>query len=366
VRILVTTDTVGGVWTYALTLVGALSERGHACFLAMLGEPSDEQLESLPADVEWEAAGFPLEWLPTATGADIAGATRWLQRLVRRWNADVAHLNQFAYAAEPLGAPAVVVAHSDVFSWFREVRDAEPGPEWEPYQRWVRAGLLGADAVVSPTCYQSRMLARHYGRAADRVIHNALAPRVAPAGRAASSRPWVFAAGRAWDEAKGIAVLDEALRRLGARAPSAHLAGSLDGPAGERYVPRRLNAHGQVTREAMDRLYGNASLYIATSLYEPFGLAPLEAAGHGCALLLADIGSFRELWDDAAAFVPPGSPDALAAEIEALMEDPARLDGLAAAAAARAAERYTAERMVEEYCGLYARLTSGRKGVLIG
>lgn len=361
-RILVTADTVGGVWCYAETLVSSLVDGGDECLLASIGQPDPEEAAALPASVRLEAVDHPLEWHPGTTDEEIRSTTDWLRDLAGRWGADIVHLNQFAYAAGTFDVPTLVVAHSDVFSWFREVRDAEPGPEWARYREWVRAGLSGADAIVAPTCYQSGMLARHYGRPADRVIHNGSPLPPAAERRRASGRPFVLAAGRAWDEAKGIAVLEEALERLGDRAPSAHLAGSLEGPAGERFVPRRLNAHGQVSRQAMDRLYDNAAIYVANSLYEPFGLSPLEAAGHACALVLSDIGSFAELWHDAAVFVPPGAPAALAGALTDLLDDAARLDALAAAARSRARERYTVERMVERYRALYGTLAGGRGG----
>lgn len=360
-RVLVTTDTVGGVWTYTEMLVRGLVERGEECLVAMIGGPSDERAERLPPSVEREAAPYRLEWLPDTSAADIRDASDWLRELARRWGADVVHLNQLAYSADPFDVPALVVAHSDVFSWFREVRDADPGPEWDAYRRWVRDGLGGCDCIVAPTCYQSGMLARHYGRAADRVIHNGV-PRTAASGRRrASERPFVSTAGRAWDEAKGMAVLDEALERLGERAPPGQLAGPLEGPAGERFTASRLNAHGRLSRDAMDRLYENTAVYVATSLYEPFGLSPLEAALHGCALVLSDIGSFRELWQDAAVFVAPGAAGPLASAIADLMEEPARLDALAAAARSRARQRYTDETMTEQYQALYRRLVAARE-----
>lgn len=356
-RVLITTDAVGGVWTYTSTLVRALVERGDSCMVAIVGEPTAGQLASLPAGVDREAAPHPLEWLPGVGEEDIRRATGWLEGLARRWGAELVHLNQFAYAAGDFGAPTVVVAHSDVLSWFGEVQDRAAGPEWERYRGWVRAGLTSAGAVVAPTCYQSGLLARHYGRAADRVIYNG-APAPPPAERTpASARPFVLAAGRAWDEAKGVAVLDEALDLMGEAAPSAHLAGPLEGPAGESYRPRRLSAHGRVDRAAMDRLYDNTALYVAPSLYEPFGLSPLEAALHGCGLVLSDIGSFRELWQDAAVFVPPGSPGPLASALADLLDDRPRLDALAAVARARARDRYTVARMAEGYRALYAGLT---------
>src|SRR5262249_40439508 len=56
-------------------------------------------------------------------------------------------------------------------------------------------------------------------------------------------------------------------------------------------------AEGQIVQTL-----GRSSIYAATSQYEPFGLAPLEAALSRCALVASDIPSFRELWDGAAVF----------------------------------------------------------------
>jgi glycosyltransferase involved in cell wall biosynthesis len=99
-----------------------------------------------------------------------------------------------------------------------------------------------------------------------------------------------------------------------------------------------------------------ASVYVAPSRYEPFGLAPLEAALHGCALVLSDIGTFRELWDGCAEFFPSGDALALAQAIRRVCNDDARRERLARAAATRAARRYTAKRMASEYIGLYQQM----------
>ena len=78
----------------------------------------------------------------------------------------------------------------------------------------------------------------------------------------------------------------------------------------------------------------------------------LEAAQAGCALVLSDIPSFRELWDGAADFVPADDDRALAAAVERAARDPARLG----AAAQRRAERYTVEAMASGTAALYRAL----------
>src|SRR6185437_9554650 len=93
---------------------------------------------------------------------------------------------------------------------------------------------------------------------------------------------------------------------------------------------------GRLSAGEMAGWYSRAAIYAMPARYEPFGLSILEAALSGCALVLGDIGSLRELWQGAAEFVPPNDPDALAIACNALARDPARRARMASAARERA------------------------------
>ena len=101
-------------------------------------------------------------------------------------------------------------------------------------------------------------------------------------------------------------------------------------------------------------------VFVSTARYEPFGLAVLEAAEAGCALVLSDIPTFRELWDGAACFVPPDDDAAVADAIEQLAND-ARQRTLYASAARRRARRYTPEVMAAKVRAIYGGLLSKRR-----
>jgi glycosyltransferase involved in cell wall biosynthesis len=91
--------------------------------------------------------------------------------------------------------------------------------------------------------------------------------------------------------------------------------------------------------------------------YEPFGLSVLEAALAGCALVLGDIPSLREVWTDAAFFVPPNAHEPLKKAIEALIAD----DNLRACQAAKARTRalkFAPRRMGDAYFAAYTQLTA--------
>jgi glycogen synthase len=354
-KIFLSTDTVGGVWDYTRTLSEELCARGHEVLLAVLGEPTDGQRASLSPAVRVEARRFRLEWMPGST-IDVAAGGAWLAETARAWGADVAHLNQMAYAVHDFGAPTLVVVHSDVLSWFSEVRGEEAPEDWREYEVTVTRGIEAADRLVTPTAYQSALTRRHYGRAADRVIHNGVRPPRLPT--QTRPGPLLLSVGRAWDDAKGMRTYDDAVGLLADRAPPAHLLGQEVGPDGQRFAARHLVSHGRVGRLAVERWMAMATTYVGASCYEPFGLAPLEAALQGCALLLADIGSFRELWDGHAEFFPVGDPASLAERIVSLHDPDSRWLEAATSCREHALVRYSAERFAAEYLELYGEMTN--------
>ena len=353
-KILLTTDTVGGVWDHSVTLARALDAAGHEVLLAVIGQPRDERLAHVPAGVQVVSRPYRLEWMQDAV-EDVRAAGAWLAELAALWAADVVHLNQLAYAVAPFTAPVVTAVHSDVLSWWTHIHRVQAPPEWAGYARWVSDGLHAADAVVTPTQYQATLAWRHYGVRVTRVIHNGVElPSGEPLAR--EGEPVVLSVGRLWDRGKGVDVLDEAAGRLGPGFPRIHVLGEMVAPHGESFTAQHLAVHGRVERAEVDAWMRRASIYVGPSRYEPFGLAPLEAALQGCALVLSDIGTFRELWDGCAEFFPSGDADALADALARVAADPARRARLAEGARKRALRRYAAGRMAEEYQALYRQL----------
>ncbi len=322
-RVLMTADAVGGVWTYSLTLARALRQREVECALAVMGPPP----ESLPRDIRVHHAPYRLEWMPDPW-PDVDAAGDWLLTLARREQPDVVHLNGYSHAAIDFGVPKILVAHSCVCSWWRAVHRQPAPPEWSEYRRRVRAGLDGADLVIAPTAAMRDALIEEHGPVAQTaVIPNASEP-VAPLtdhGR----HPFVFAAARFGDESKNLPLL-ESLRR---RIPwPVVLAGS-----------PRLLPHSEVLR-----FMSQAAIFCHPALYEPFGLAPLEAALSGCALLLSDIPSLRELWSGAAIFFDPRSVESAASALNQLISSDHLRRDLAQAAGVRA-RRFGSSAQAESY-----------------
>ena len=351
-HVLVTADGAGGVWTYVQTLIDALAPRGVAFTVAAMGSaPPAACLARLQVHdgVRIVHRPYRTEWMPGAD-LDVARAGAWLLDLAARERPDVVHVNGFAHATLPYGAPVIAVAHACVCSWFTAVRAAPAPAEWDGYRARVAAGLRAAAAVIAPTRAMARALEREHGCRGALVIPNGV-PERPGAGRASKAR-LVLAAGRLGDEGTGFAVLD----RAAARAPwPVYAAGSLQRPDGTLEAPRALHVLGNLDAGALAAWMDRAAIFAHPARYEPFGLAPLEAARAGCALVLGDIASLREVWEDAAIYVDPASDTALCEAFDRLAGDAPLRAGLASAARARAG-RYTSERMAGEYESIYHEL----------
>jgi glycosyltransferase involved in cell wall biosynthesis len=351
-RVLMTTDGVGGVWNYCVRLAQALQAYRVEIALATMGpalNESQRQEVGRLSNVQLYESTFKLEWMRDPW-PEVDRAGDWLLDLAEELRPDLVHLNGYVHASLPWASPTLVVGHSSVCSWFEAVRKSEPTPQWNEYRRRVRLGLSRADLVTAPTAAALESLRKHHGpfRSAG-PVRNGLDDGGDPLPR---SDDVVFSAGRLWDPAKNIAALDRAAKDI--RLPVI-AAGATEGPDGQRIDLQAIRPIGLLDHALLREWYHRAAVFVLPSLYEPFGLAALEAAHAGCPLVLSDIPSLREIWADAAVFVQPEDSDALAREVNRLLSDESLLQryGLLAQQRARA---YTLARMAELYYRTYCRL----------
>jgi len=351
-RILVTADAVGGVWTYATDLAAGVAEA--EVIIAVFGPAPRPVQRRQGAGLDVVETGLPLDWMARTPREVLAAAAR-LQRLVAELRPDVVHLNSPALAAAgPLGAPTLGVCHSCVATWWAAVKGGPMPADFRWRTELLRDGLARCDIVAAPSHSFAGELAATYRVATPVVVHNG---RARPAPVEVDREPIVLTVGRLWDEGKNVATLDAA---AAACAAPLYAAGPLESPDG---ASRARLAHarplGARSADSVAAWMARASIFASAALYEPFGLGVLEAAQAGCALVLSDIATFRELWDGAAIFADPRDPGAFAAAFEALTRDPGQAARLGEAARARAV-RFSLEAMCVGARRLYRRLANER------
>lgn len=355
-RLLMTTDAVGGVWTYSIDLARGLAKAaGVETTLVVIGpSPTPDQLAQAYATPSLTVVDtcLPLDWLATEA-AEILEVGAAVRGLARGAGADIVHLNSPALAARGgFSAPVVGACHSCLATWWGAVKDG-PMPSdfrWRSQALWQ--GMLACDVLVAPTAAFAQDTALTYEAPRPFVVHNGRRPMPLGVER---REPMVFTSGRLWDEGKNIGVLDRAAALIGAPL---HAAGPLQGPTGGPVVLRHAQALGRLSADGVTSWIARAPIYASSARYEPFGLGVLEAAQAGCALVLSDIPTFRELWDGAAIFVDPDHPEGFAAAFNALLAEPAAAERLGQQARARAA-RYSVEAMTSGMLQIYRHLRPG-------
>jgi glycosyltransferase involved in cell wall biosynthesis len=346
-RILMTVDAVGGVWRYALDLARELVDAGDQVVLAGVGpRPSRQQAEEAERFATLIWLNTPPDWM-TRSAADLDGLSDELRAPLRDYAIDLVHLNAPTQAAQfDAPCPVVVVSHSCVVTWFHAVKGHAVEGDWAWQMERNRRGFDRADAVVAPSRAHADMLEACYGPIARLAT---VANGAGPFKSADHRQPLVFAAARWWDEGKNAAVLDQAAAM--ADWP-VFAAGSTQGPEGQQAGFNSAVALGPLPYKEVRSLMGRAGIFVSPSLYEPFGLAALEAAMSATPLVLADIPTYRELWDGAALFHDARDPSSLAACINRLCGDAEHRRELGRAALRRS-RRYSLARQAASMRGVY-------------
>lgn len=353
-----TADTIGGVWTYAMELARALEPHGVEILLATMGAPAaaDQRAQAATRpNLQLAESTYKLEWMDEPW-SDVDRAGEWLLTLTAAYAPDVMHLNGYAHAALVWPAPVIVVAHSCVRTWWKAVKSSDAPESWAEYTQRVRAGLEAADLVIAPTAAMLDGLREQYGHVgACEVIPNG---RALPSVNPNSKGNLVFSAGRLWDEAKNIS----ALARVAPRLPwPVAIAGEVEFSDGSSIITRDgVSWLGRLSGDDTTSWMGRASVFVLPARYEPFGLSALEAGLSGCALVLGDVASLREVWSDAALYVNPDDDEELASVTTALCRDGPRRRKLADHARCRAAE-LTPSVMAARYFASYSRVIEGRR-----
>src|ERR1041385_6209298 len=153
-HILVTADTLGGVWTYTQELITGLHARGHRVTLVSFGDiPSPEKSAWLNGleRVDFRPTAFRLEWMQDSAD-DLEASSKFLLNVIDEVRPELLHFSQFYFGDIACDVPRLVVAHSDVCTWWQAVHGKQPPEsEWmRSYRGAVGRTVSGADALIAP------------------------------------------------------------------------------------------------------------------------------------------------------------------------------------------------------------------------
>jgi len=372
VHVLVTGDSLSGSWVYTRELVAGLVTRGVRVTLVSFGDIP------LPAQTSWmdhlhgldyHPTAFRLDWMQEAE-EDRAEASAFLMSLTQELRPDVLHFHQFSYGNLPVDIPRIVMAYGDLLTWREAVPEEQRHPH--PLERRAQAryrdlvvrGIACADAVVAPSAWMLNRISATY-------MYPRRAEVIYPGRNPIFFNPYVskddcvLAVGRLVDASRQLSLLTQHAHPLpvcivGSEQTVAMPLNPIRADVKVATEETSVAICGPQTEAQLRALYSRAAIYAATARYEPLGMPLLEAAFSRCAIVANDIPSYRETWGDAALYFRTNDASSLAASIRQLNDDRCARRAYAELAYARARERFTTKRMIDEYLHLYRNLIAVR------
>ncbi|MEZ5413298.1 MAG: glycosyltransferase family 1 protein [Opitutaceae bacterium] len=264
-----------------------------------------------------------------------------IRRVLREVRAEVVHIPSYRRIIWKPPVPQVVTIH-DCAAF--NVRGKYDAARMFYGRRVARPLARAAQAIVTVSGATAADVDRHFGIPVDRqhVIWNGIdhgrfhpqpAAEVAAHLRGAhrQNNPYFLYLARLEHPAKNHVRLIEAFERFATAHPeNPHdlIFGGADWHGAEHIHARiaaspmrqRIRNLGFVADADLPRWYAGATAMVYPSLFEGFGLPPIEAMACGCPVIASPRGSLREVVDDAARLIDPLSPEDIAGALAELTE----------------------------------------------
>lgn len=356
-KVLMTTDNIGGVWTFAIELAAGLQRNDVEVVLAVIGEPLTDVQKDQLTGIPYRHFNARQEWMENPW-ENVYASGKWLLWLKELENPDIMHLNSYTLGCLDWQIPVVMTMHSCVLSWWEAVKN-EPAPEaWKAYHDHVRAGIQSADMVTAPGSFMLKSAEKHYGTLKNKkLIFNGRSSSLFHLG---VKEKLVFSMGRLWDEAKNVKLLIEAAEKIN---HPVFIAGDMP-EENTVQVPPNVEFLGKLSQQQVASWLSKAWVYALPVKYEPFGYSFLEAAFSGCVLVGGNIPSLHEIWNDAMLYANTTDPDQLADTINGVLDNDWQLNHMSNKAYTCAHENYREERMVKEYLNMYKSMGIYKRKIL--
>ena len=331
----------GGFKTYVKNLIWGLSVVDqHNEYYIYIDRPTLEGIPALPTRSRVEVVN---------TRIPVLGVV-WREQVLLPWRGlrqhiDVAH---FTVGTAPAwhASPKVVTIHDAIEHMPAAVTGASP-PKWGTkrsmmhiYSKYAQRRAAQHAALVATVSECSRRdIAKYVGIPAERirVIPEAPGPQfyplktpLEPGDAPADQDPYILAMGSA-DPRKNLACLISAFASLPVDLIARHklllvwthraLEDRLLGLAREHGILERISSVFMPTDETLSRLYNNATVFVFPSLYEGFGLPPLEAMACGTPVIASNASSLPEVLGEGALLVEPRSVRQLSQALVSVLSD---------------------------------------------
>jgi glycosyltransferase involved in cell wall biosynthesis len=305
---------LGGSETYVRELLRALDRVGELDYRVLLPPIAPAAAEGLPSEVASEyrhAHSIPERLVAMASAAARPGRLR-----ARLEGADLVHY-PLTIRLPAVDKPSVVTLHDlqhlDLPAMFPRSERAFRRVAWH-------RSLRGAARVIVISDFVGRRATRQLGIEAERI-------RVVPLGldhtrlRPADieREPFLLYPARRWPH-KNHARLFAAFALLREERPELRLV--LTGGGTDAALPDGVEARGQVAWDEVVALMQRASALVFPSLYEGFGLPPLEGMACGCPVACSNAAALPETVGDAARLFDPHDPRAIAEAVLEVLGDP--------------------------------------------
>lgn len=274
------------------------------------------------------------------------------------------------YLAYQFSGPTVITAHDA--SWVRHP-ETHPADRLKAIDRYFPRSLAAAGAILTDSEFVKREMIELFGVPPEKIFPVLLgvseafyphSPEESAAVMAAHGLEfghYVLSVGTL-EPRKNIPALIDAYARLPLAVQQRYplvmvgmrgwLTSELEArmrPLVERGVVKPL---GYVADEAMPLLYSGAAAFVFPSLYEGFGLPPLEAMACGVPVIASRTSSLPEVVGDAGFLIEPRDVEAISAALYRVLEDRVLAAALSRKGVARAAS-FTWERTAEETLAVY-------------
>jgi glycosyltransferase involved in cell wall biosynthesis len=282
-----------------------------------------------------ELRGFDLHVARPAGQPGNLGKLAWEQvgwpRMARKYHADLLHCPYFALPLRR-NRPAVVTIHDLI----PMVLPAYQGSRLVRAYTWLQArASRSAEAILVDSECSKRDVLRLLQVPEERVhvIYLGVGPHFTPkrSGPSPLDKPYVLYMG-SQDVRKNVPALirafgliadewpDLTLAIAGAPGSGGSLFPDLQGPA--QALGDRVRFLGRVSEAEKLALFRYAEVFVFPSLYEGFGLEPLEALACGCPVVCSNASSLPEIVGDAGLLVDPVDDAAIAAGMRQALRDP--------------------------------------------